>query len=83
MQLTNVVAQARLNCDLDLRALSNALVNVRYDLSRFSGLIWQQEGTICSLPTARLTVTGNAIQYNRACGDLDATAVCFNEKDAT
>nr|XP_022288496.1 TATA-box-binding protein-like [Crassostrea virginica] len=34
-------ADARLNCDLDLRALANALVNVRYDPSRFSGLIWQ------------------------------------------
>nr|XP_022316631.1 TATA-box-binding protein 2-like [Crassostrea virginica] len=41
MQLTNVVVQARLNCDLDLRALANAMVNVRYDPTRFSGLIWQ------------------------------------------
>ena len=86
MQLTKAVLQARLNCDLDLRALANALVDVRYDPTQFCGLIWQHRniGEKCVLfATARLNVTGNAVQYNRACGDLDAIAVCFNEKDVT
>ncbi|XP_062609772.1 uncharacterized protein LOC134271580 [Saccostrea cucullata] len=41
MQLTSVAVHARLNCTLDLGDLANALMNVRYDPARFSGLIWQ------------------------------------------
>ena len=41
MQLTNVVVQAHLNCNLNLRELVGVLTNVRYDPVKFSGLIWQ------------------------------------------
>ena len=41
MHLTNVVVQGQLNFSLDLNILANTLINVRYDPSKFSGLIWQ------------------------------------------
>ena len=41
MQLTNVVVQGNLGCRINLEKLARALINVRYDHSRFSGLVWQ------------------------------------------
>ena len=41
MQLTNVVVQGNLGCVINLEKLTRTFINVRYDPSRFSGLVWQ------------------------------------------
>ena len=43
MYITNTVFSANVGCAIDLRKLCYRLVNVRYDPSRFPGLIWQHK----------------------------------------
>ncbi|KAK3084616.1 hypothetical protein FSP39_016367 [Pinctada imbricata] len=41
MQLTNVVIQGKVDLQVPLKRLATDLINVRYDPSKFSALIWQ------------------------------------------
>ena len=67
MHLTNVVVQGQLNISLDLNLLANTLINVRYDPSKFSGLIWQHRriGGNC------LVFSNGTLNCNGKCSSFD------------
>ena len=68
MQLTNVVCSASLNCPVDLRALGSVLLNVRYDPTRFPGLIWQHR-----------TIGGNCLLFSNGKLHCNGKATTFRE----
>ena len=41
VELTNVVVQADLSCDVDLRHLATSTRDIKYDPRSFTGAIWQ------------------------------------------
>ena len=68
MRLTNVVYQANLNVQIDLKCLVHQLNNVRYNPHTFSGLIYQNRkiGGNC------LIFSNGKINCNGACSDFDS-----------
>ena len=41
MKLTNVVYQGEMNCEINLKDLTQNLTNIRYDPRTFPGVIYQ------------------------------------------
>ena len=72
MRLTNVVYQANLNVQIDLKCLVHQLNNGRYNPHTFSGLIYQNRkiGGNC------LIFSNGKINCNGACSDFDS-GVCI------
>ena len=68
MRLTNVVYQANLIVQIDLKCLVHQLNNVRYNPRTFSGLIYQNRkiGGNC------LIFSNGKINCNGACSDFDS-----------
>ena len=61
LKVTNMVLQTSLNVNLPLRRLANQLVNVKYNPSRWPGLIWKHHkivGTVMLFPNGTLLSHG-------------------------
>ena len=68
MFLTNVVCSADLRCNINLGHLCQRLVNVKYDPSHFSGLVWQHK-----------TIGGNCLVFSNGKINCNGKADSFKE----
>ncbi len=68
MYITNVVYGADLRCRFDLRKLASQLIDVRFDPSRFPGLIWQHRrigGNCLLFSNGKINCNGKARSFER------------------
>lgn len=68
MHFTNVVVQADLGCSFDLQYLSHRLINVRYQPTLFSGMIWQHRrigGNCLVFSNGKINCSGAAISIQQ------------------
>ncbi len=66
MRITNVVYMADLKCQFDLTDLTGRLTNVRYQPSRFPGIVWQDRhigGNCLIFSNGKINCNGKATSF--------------------